>query len=190
MDHRFVFCIVLTADVVEVCIWDWPQSDHHPVHWWLCTRSDPRPPGACRRCAAPRGRTRARSSSGHPTPAPRRSCTSGPTGSGRVWAPLDTQTWRARPQPQTPVLAENISIKKTFRGLKLSILQVMKSTTCCCIIDHCNISLKVEASKTTLLPPHLGCQWGTLAPSAPRPRWWWWWTGPAWCGPASAAAPC
>ena len=34
------------------------------------------------------------------------------------------------------------------------------------------------------------CWWGTWVEWPPPPRWWWPWTGPAWCGPADAAAPC
>ena len=67
-----------------------------------CTRSGPRPRGACRRCGARRGRTRARSASCPRTRAPRHCGTSGQTGSGHAWAPLDTQMRPALPQQQIP----------------------------------------------------------------------------------------
>ena len=65
----------------------------------------------------------------------------------------------------------------------LSTWQVMKSTTCSCIITAIFLS-NIKS------PPHLECPSKTLVPWAPRPRWWWSWTGPAWCGPTSSAAPC
>ena len=81
-------------------------------------------------------------------------------GSDRVWAPPDTQTWRALPRPQTPATHEHVA--------KLII---------------CHVGSSEDRQVTS--PPHPQYQSGTSEASAPRPQPQQPWTVPAWCGPAS-----